>query len=315
MRGMTGNELLQQNTAGYRIFRLVNGLFMLLLWVVFLYPLANVISNSMSSGPELLAGEITFYPRNVDFFGWRMLFHNRVLGAGYANSVFYAAAGTASNLLLISLVAYPLSRRRLVFRSALSFYLAFTMLFSGGLIPTFLLVKSLGLYDSRAWMIMAHFLPVFHIVMLRTFYQGIPDSLEDSARIDGCSDPQIMFRIYFPLSKPILATLALFSVVAYWNDYFTGLIYLSDTAKFPLQMIIRDYLIPAEGTVYAANDIFYQELNSLRVAGGLDAVRMLQLEINLRNVAVVASSAPLVIVMTAVHRYFRTGMLVGALRD
>ena len=305
---------LQQNTVGFRIFRVFNTLLMLALCVAFLYPLLNVVATSMSSGPKLLAGQIGVLPEQLDLTAYRMVFQNRAIARGYTNSIFYAAVGTAFNLALISMVAYALSKRHLVFRGALSFLIAFTLLFSGGLIPTFLLVKTLGLYNTRAWMIASHFFQVFYIVMLRTFYSRIPASLEDSAKIDGYNDFQIMWKIYAPLSKPILATLALFSIVGYWNDYFTALIYLSEYSKYPLQMVIRDYLIPAEGTTYSANDLFGVDINELRNAA-VDPIRLMQLSVNLKNAAIVVSAMPLVTVMMAVQRYFKKGVMIGALRD
>ena len=305
---------LQQNTIGHRIFSIFNVLALLLLCVAFLYPLLNVIANSMSSGPKLLAGQIQVIPEQVDFTAYRMALGNRSMGRGYVNSIIYASVGTLCNLFLISMIAYALSKKRLVFRSALSFFIAFTMLFGGGLIPTFLLVKTLGLYNTRIWIIASHFFQVFYIVMLRTFYSNITTSLEDSAKIDGYNDFQIMLKIYVPLSKPILATLALFSVVAYWNDYFTSLIYLADYDKYPLQMVIRDYLIPAADTTYSANDLFALDINEMR-NDGTDPIRLMQLAINLQNAAIVLSAAPLMTVMMAVQRYFKQGVLVGALRD
>ena len=299
-----------RSTAGHRLFDAGNYLLLIALSIAFLYPLFNIVATSVSSGMRVVAGTIGVIPHDVDLTAYRIAIRNPMLLRGYGNSIFYAGAGTAANLVLISLAAYPLSKRHLVFRGPISFFIAFTLLFSGGLIPTFLLVKSLGLYDTRAWIIATQFYHVFYIVMLRTFYQQIPSSLEDAAKIDGYNDLQIMYRIYMPLSKPILATLALFSIVAYWNDYFNALVYLLDSAKHPLQLVLRDYLIPGEST-YATNDIFRLELSR----GDFSEISRLELAAQLRNTVIVLSTAPLVTVMLAVQRYFRRGVLVGALKD
>ena len=299
-----------RSTAGHRLFDACNYLLMIALSITFLYPLLNVVATSVSSGMRVVAGTIGVIPVDVDLTAYRIAMRNPMLLGGYGNSIFYAGAGTAANLVLISLAAYPLSKRHLVLRGPISFFIAFTLLFSGGLIPTFLLVKSLGLYNTRAWIIATQFYHVFYIVMLRTFYQQIPSSLEDAAKIDGYNDLQIMYRIYMPLSKPILATLALFSIVAYWNDYFNALVYLLDSAKHPLQLVLRDYLIPGE-SVYATNDIFRLEFTR----GDFSEISRLEMAAQLRNTVIVLSTAPLVTVMLAVQRYFRRGVLIGALKD
>ena len=299
-----------RSTAGHRLFDACNYLLMIALSITFLYPLLNVVATSVSSGMRVVAGTIGVIPVDVDLTAYRIAMRNPMLLRGYGNSIFYAGAGTAANLVLISLAAYPLSKRHLVLRGPISFFIAFTLLFSGGLIPTFLLVKSLGLYNTRAWIIATQFYHVFYIVMLRTFYQQIPSSLEDAAKIDGYNDLQIMYRIYMPLSKPILATLALFSIVAYWNDYFNALVYLLDSAKHPLQLVLRDYLIPGE-SVYATNDIFRLEFTR----GDFSEISRLEMAAQLRNTVIVLSTAPLVTVMLAVQRYFRRGVLIGALKD
>ena len=299
-----------RSTAGHRLFDACNYLLLIALSITFLYPLLHVVATSVSSGMRVVAGTIGVIPVDVDLTAYRIAMRNPMLLRGYGNSIFYAGAGTAANLVLISLAAYPLSKRHLVLRGPISFFIAFTLLFSGGLIPTFLLVKSLGLYNTRAWIIATQFYHVFYIVMLRTFYQQLPSSLEDAAKIDGYNDLQIMYRIYMPLSKPILATLALFSIVAYWNDYFNALVYLLDSAKHPLQLVLRDYLIPGE-SVYATNDIFRLEFTR----GDFSEISRLEMAAQLRNTVIVLSTAPLVTVMLAVQRYFRRGVLIGALKD
>ena len=299
-----------RGTAGHRLFDACNYLLMIALSITFLYPLLNVAATSVSSGMRVVAGTIGVIPVNVDLQAYRIAMRNPMLLGGYGNSIFYAGVGTLANLVLISLAAYPLSKRHLVFRGPISFFIAFTLLFSGGLIPTFLLVKTLGLYNTRAWIIATQFYHVFFIVMLRTFYQQLPSSLEDAAKIDGYNDLQIMYRIYMPLSKPILATLALFSIVAYWNDYFNALVYLLDSAKHPLQLVLRDYLIPGE-SMYATSDIFRLELTR----GDFSEISRLEMAAQLRNTVIVLSTMPLVTVMLAVQRYFRRGVLIGALKD
>ena len=172
-----------RSTAGHRLFDACNYLLMIALSITFLYPLLNVAATSVSSGMRVVAGTIGVIPVDVDLTAYRIAMRNPMLLRGYGNSIFYAGAGTVANLVLISLAAYPLSKRHLVFRGPISFFIAFTLLFSGGLIPTFLLVKSLGLYNTRAWIIATQFYHVFFIVMLRTFYQQLPSSLEDAAKI------------------------------------------------------------------------------------------------------------------------------------
>ena len=207
--------------------------------VVWLYPMARVIALSLSDPTAILLGEVDWYPKRPTLKGYSYILSYRLLWRAYANTVLYAGVGTFVTITLTSMIAYSLSIKTFVLRKFLTVYLTITMFFSGGLIPTFLLIKTLGGMDTFWVMVIPGSVAAFTVIVFRTFFQNHPESLRESAYIDGANDITILFRIILPMSTALLATFALFTIVGHWNRWFEALIYLTDPQRHPLQMILR----------------------------------------------------------------------------
>lgn len=275
------------------------------LTILFLYPFINVISQSVSNGAEVQAGNITLIPKGINFEAYQVLFQNDALIKAFLNTIYYIVVGVVANLVLCSFVSYALSKKRLIFRNGISAYLAVTMLFGGGLIPTFMVVQAVGLYDTRGSIIIPGLYGVWNIILLRTFYQGIPESLEESARIDGAGDTVIMFKIYMPLSKPILATLGLMLAVGYWNTFFDALIYIDNKDKYPIQLVLRNVLIE--------NDMSGLALQK-ETGENIDWFHFQQLQLLIRYAIVVITTVPIIGLFVSVQKYFIKGIVLGGIK-
>jgi putative aldouronate transport system permease protein len=298
------------NYLGYRIFTVVNYVLMVFLVFIWLYPILFVFAQSLSDGHYILAGEVGLIPKGVTLRAYKAIFENANMVSGYVNTIFYVVFGVIGNVFFIALTAYPLSKKRLVFRNFFSLFIAFTMLFSGGLIPTFMVVRSVGLYNTRLWIIMAEFFGVWYIIMMRTFFQNIPESIDESARIDGCSDFIIMLKIYLPLSKPILATIALFTAVSYWNGYFNALIYLSDSSKYPIQVVLRNFIFTSQGS-----EMFRKQVQQWNMDENIfSVIRGAEIQSMLKYTSIILTVLPMILLFLPVQKYFIKGVLIGSIK-
>ena len=273
------------------------------------YPLYFVAIASFSK-PELVAtGRVWIVPRGLTLNGYQKIFQHEDLLRGYRNSLVYMALGTALNLALTVSAAYALSRRDLPGRNGFTLFLTFTMFFSGGLIPTFLLVRNLGLYNTFLIMVLPgggsalHLgVSVWNIIIARTFFQhNVPQELLDAAVIDGCSDLVFFTRIVLPLSSAIIAVLTVFYAVGHWNGYFHGLIYLKDRTRFPLQLILRDILIQAR---------FAEEMEVTDES----AMEMMMLAESIKYGMIIVASVPVMLLYPFVQRHYVRGIMVGAIK-
>jgi putative aldouronate transport system permease protein len=271
-----------------------------LVLIATLYPLIFIVSSSFSSPAAVSGGHVWLWPVEPSLIGYRAVFHNGQILTGYANSLFYTVFGTMISIVLTTMIAYPLSRRTFFGRSGLMVFIVFTMLFSGGLIPTYLVVKAVGLIDTRWALLLPNAIWVWQVIIARTFFQtNIPDELAEASEIDGCSDIRFILQVVLPLSKPIMAVLALMYAVGQWNAYFDALIYLKTSHLYPLQLFLRSILIQnnASGTINAA-----------------DAAQQLQLTGLMKYSLIVVSSLPVLVIYPFVQRYFVQGMLIGAVK-
>lgn len=286
-----------------RVFYGVNGLLGALFILVTLYPLIFVVSASFSSGEALMRGEVWLLPKGVNLDAYRTIFKMPEILRGFVNSLFYTALGTAVNVVFTVLAAYPLSRKDLYGRPVLMFLFAFTMMFSGGLIPTYLLVRDLKLLNSVWALILPRALSVWNMTITMNFFRGnLPDEMLEATQIDGCSDVQFLWRFAVPLSKSILAVIALFYAVGHWNSYFSALIYLTDARKYPLQLVLRDILIN----------------NQLDISSSqMDVQTMLRkeyLQDLLKYAIIVVSTVPMMVLYPFVQKYLVKGVMLGSLR-
>jgi putative aldouronate transport system permease protein len=286
---------------GDQVFLIVVYIVLALALLIILYPLVYVTSASLSSPLAVSSGRVWLFPVDLSLRGYQVALGNPSIITGYANSIYYTFFGTIISVVTTVLVAYPLSRRGLFGRNAIMFFITFTMIFSGGLIPTYLVVKSMGMINTRWALLIPNAIAAWQIIIARTFFQvNIPDELVEAAELDGCSDINFLLKVVIPLSKPIIAVLALMYAVSQWNAYFDALMYLKTAALQPLQLVLRGILI----------------LNTT-ASGSMDAATMLERQHMadlLKYVLIVVGSLPVLVLYPFVQRYFVKGMLIGSIK-
>lgn len=291
-----------QESRGDRLFNAANYAILSCVTLSVLYPLVYVVSASFSSPYAVMSGQVWLWPVDLSLAGYEAVFNNGRVWSGFANSLFYTVAGTFINVVLTIMAAYPLSRKDLVGRGFFMFLFVFTMMFNGGLIPTFLLVKDLGLLDTRAVMLMITAMSVWHMIIARTYFQvTIPKELNEAAEVDGCGNLRFLWSVVLPVSGPILAVIALFYAVGHWNQFFNALIFLNDPDKFPLQIVLRDILVQNEVDLASITDV-----QDLIAREGLKEL--------LKYSLIVVATVPLMIVYPFVQKHFVKGVMIGSLK-
>ena len=286
-----------------QIFITCNYIFLTLLTLVLLYPLIYVISCSFSSGDALMAGKVKLLPVEPSLEGYKTVFAYEPIWTGYRNSLLYMAVGTLISVVLTIMAAYPLSRKDLRGRRIFIMYFVFTMMFSGGMIPSYLLVNQLNI-DNTIWaIVLPTAVSAYNVIVVRTFYnQTIPDELLEASKIDGCSDFKFLWKVVLPLSKPIIAVISLWVAVSLWNSYFNALIYLNDDAKYPIQLVLRGILI----------------MNQTDISGSVSDPEILEKMSNLSEMfkygTIIISSLPLMILYPFVQKYFVKGVMLGSVK-
>lgn len=288
---------------GDRLFGVVNGFMLAVVLIIVLYPLWFVAMASISDPMAVLNGKVWLWPQGLTLVGYEKVFANKDILQGYGNTLLYTVLGTAINLVMTVLAAYPLSRRDLYGRNSVMAFLVFTMFFSGGMIPTYLLVKDLGMINTIWAMVIPNAVSVWNIIIMRTFFQqSLPHEIQEAAQIDGCSNIKILFKIVLPLSTPILAVMVLFYAVGHWNAFFNALVYLTERDKFPLQIILREILI--QGQTAQMMDIGAQE--------GM-AKKLMEAE-SIKYAVVIAANLPVLVLYPFLQRYFVKGIFIGSLK-
>lgn len=298
---MNGTKI--KRAKGDLVFDTINTLLLVLVMLVVLYPLYFIVIASFSDPLEVLSGHVVFFPKKVSLEAYKMVFRDAQILTGYRNTIFYTLLGTAVNIVLTVLAAYPLSRRDLAGRKFFTVMLAVTMFFSGGLIPTYLMVSNtLHLLDTIWAMILPGAISVWNVIIVRTYFQtSIPPELSEAAMVDGCSDFMLLAKVILPLSMPVLAVIVLFYGVAHWNSFFNALIYLNDKALYPLQLILRSILV--QNTM---SEDMLAEVDSL-------ANRQVMAE-TIKYALIVVASAPIIAVYPFLQKYFVKGIMVGAIK-
>lgn len=270
--------------------------------VVVLYPVFFVGIASISNPENVMRGEVWLWPKNLSLVGYERLFANSELMKGYGNTLLYTVAGTLLNLVMTIAAAYPLSRPDFRGRTVFTILIVFTMFFSGGMIPTYLLIKDLGMLDTFWVMIIPSALSVWNMLIMKTFFQNsIPKEIQEAAFMDGCSNMNVLLRIVLPLSGPVLAVMVLFYAVGHWNSYFNALIYLSDRDKYPLQLFLREILV--QGQMQEMVDISDDSL----------ARSMMDAEA-IKYAAVIITNLPMLILYPFLQKYFIKGVMIGAVK-
>lgn len=287
------------------VFESINIVLVTCFFIIVLYPLVFVISASISDPSLVSQGKIVLLPKGITLEGYKRVFQYGDIWMGYRNTILYTVAGTLVSLFLTLTAAYPLSRKDFAGKHYFVLFFTVTMFFSGGLIPTFMLLSDLGLRNTALAQILPGAAGFWYIVVVRTYYQSsIPEELKESAMMDGCSNTRLFISIVLPLSKPIIAVMALFYGVSQWNSYFNALIYISNRDLFPLQLILREILI--------INQI---DMSLLSTEGELEALtKRVELATLLKYAAIIVSTLPVIIVYPFLQKYFVKGILVGAVK-
>ena len=289
-----------KETRGDKIFRWVVAIILLFVNAIMLYPFILIISLSISDPEAVLRGEVTFLPVGFSFRAYEKMITTSNFLRSYGNTILYATVGTIITLALTALTAFPLSVQKFKTRKYLNLYYMITMFFYGGMIPTFLVIRELGIIDTLWAMVLPGALTAYNIMIFRSFFQGIPESLHESAYIDGANDWRILFSIILPLSKPVIATVALFTIVRHWNSFFNALLYLNDPNKFPLQMILRNILTGAE------------QLD--KDSGAFDTLANTSVTESLKDASIIITTLPVICVYPFIQRYFVKGVMIGSVK-
>ena len=282
---------------GEKAFDIVNILFLTIFSLLCLIAFINILATSFATPAEITTRTFILFPRTFSLDAYRYILSTPTIFKSIGVSLFVTIVGTFISMVLTSFMAYALSRRYLHGRSFVNFLVVFTMLFSGGMIPTFLVVNNLGLIDSIWSLILPGAVSAYNMIIMRNFFQGIPDSLEESAKMDGCTDLGVFFRIILPLSLPSIATISLFYAVNYWNTYQSAILYINDSSKWPVQVLLRQIVLVSSG------------LNA--DASVVDVVPPAQ---SVKMAVIIIATLPMLIAYPFVQKYFVKGAMVGSVK-
>lgn len=290
-------DRLRKPSAGRRVFQVGNGLLLILFALICLLPFLHVIGSSLANPGELATRAFVIIPRELTLDAYRYVLSTPTIFRAMGVSVFVTVVGTFLSLLITSLMAYALGKSYLRGRRVVNFLVVFTMLFSGGMIPLFIVVNGLGLLDSVWSLILPFTVNAFNFVIIRSFFQGIPDSLEEAARIDGCSELGVFLRIVLPLSVASIATIGLFYAVSYWNTYMWAILFINDSTLWPIQVLLRQIVIVASG--------LNADASVVEVVPPAQSVKM---------AVIVVATLPMLIVYPFIQRFFVKGALIGSVK-
>ena len=287
---------------GERVFQVFNCLLMVILILVFFLPYWVIFIASFSDEMSILKNGYQLIPEKLSAYAYQFLFSNDTyIVSAIKNSVIITIVGTFLSVAVSALFAYPLSRKYLLGGKFFNFFVVFTMLFSGGLVPFYLVVTSLGLYDSMWAIIIPGLVGAWNVILLRNFFAEIPPTLEEACSVDGASHFQIFFKIMLPLSKPILATVTLFSAVGLWNNWYSPLLFIKSKEKMPVQLLIRELL--------SSYDSIMQN------AGGLTGGGSIMPQESMKMAAIILASLPIILVYPFLQKYFINGIILGSVKE
>ncbi|TNJ64966.1 carbohydrate ABC transporter permease [Paenibacillus hemerocallicola] len=289
--------MIQDKTWSNRLFDTVNYALLILIALVCILPFIYVLAVSFTAPHIVAEGGFILFPKQFSLAAYEYIFSTSTLVRSLGVSIYVTVLGTLINLVLTSLLAYPLSRRNLRGRKWMMLGVLFTMLFSGGLIPTYYVVKSLHMIDTLWSLMIPTAISAFNLIVLKNFFQQIPDGLEDSAKIDGCNDIGIWFRIVLPLSLPAMATFALFYAVDHWNRYFQAIMYINDNTKWPVQVLLREIVINANSRI-----------------GDTGIEEMLIQPLTIKMAVIVFATLPIIAIYPFLQKHFAKGVMLGSVK-
>lgn len=292
-----------KKTRGEQVFDVVNVILMAIVAAIMIFPMLHVLSVSLSEGSQSLKGGFFFYPHGFNLKGYETVFKDPLLLRSYGNTILYVIGNTFFTLFFTSLTAYPLSIPGFRLKVPVTVFLTITMFVSGGTIPTYMLMRNMHLINS-VWVMMIPFcVGAYNVILFRTFFTGIPAALREAAIIDGASEVTVLFRIVFPLSKAIFATIGLFTLVGKWNDWFSALIYLNEESMYPLQMILRKILFNTDQAMKNLDPITRQMFSGNEVTSQ-----------NVKMAAIIITTLPILCIYPFLQKYFVKGVFVGTIK-
>lgn len=284
-------------------FKITLGFLCGLIFLLIAYPLYFIIIASFSDSTLVSTGKVMFIPKNISFFGYQEIFKDMRIWTGYRNTMFYTVFGTLVNMLFTLPAAYVLSRKEFRARRIIMFIFVITMFFNGGLIPTYLLMKGLGLTNTIWVLILPFSVNVFYLIIARTFFENsLPQELHEAAVMDGCSHFTFFFKVALPLSKALVSVIGLYYLVGHWNDFFTALIYIRDTKLQPLQIVLRDILL--------SNQVFSSGAGTGGDAGGYAQRYADQIKYGV----IIVSTLPILLIYPFMQKYFEKGVMIGSIK-
>jgi putative aldouronate transport system permease protein len=291
---------MQRESLGSRLFDLFNYIFLGLFGLSTVLPFIYVVAGSLTSPQEFITRKIVLFPRQLSLEGYKYIFSTDVLLTSLGVTIFITIAGTAINLLFTCLMAYPLARKDLDGRRVIMLGVIFSMLFSGGMIPTFLVVKGLGMINSYWALLLPGAISAFNLIVLKNFFQQLPEGLEEAAKIDGCNDLRVLWQIVLPLSLPAIATFSLFYAVNHWNSFFQAVLYINDNYKWPIQVWLRQIVILSSGGL---GDSATFDSNYVVPPGQI-----------IKMSVIVISTVPILCVYPFLQKHFAKGALIGSVK-
>ncbi len=295
------NQVKNKIQIGNRFVDILLYAFFIFATIIFMYPFLNVIAISFSSNTMITTGQVTWFPKEFNAIGYELLFEEGGIWRAYGNTVIICLGFAVCNLAMTSLLAYVMMVPDFVLKKPLSMMLLITMFFSGGTVPTYLLIKDIGLMDSWLSLILPSCLSAYNVFVYRAFYKGISSELREAAKIDGAGEFQILMKVYVPLSKALYASFGLFAIVGMWNSYYESLLYLKDQSKYPIQMILRKIVFTSTGSGDMA------QTNEMMNNGQLNTL-------NIQYACVVATALPIMCIYPFLQKYFAQGVQVGAVK-
>lgn len=287
-----------KRSLGEKVFSVFNAFFMVLLMLVTIYPLWYVLVSSISSPIAVAAGWTALFPRGITFASYQKVASIPNIWTSYGNTVFYSVIGTAISMAFTILGGYALSKKRLYGRKVFTFIIMVTMWFGAGMIPTYLNFKGLGLLDTRLGVLLCYAINTFYVILMRTFFENVPDSMEESAKIDGANDWQVLMSIYLPISVPALATLTMYYFVGRWNSYFWSMLLIKTQSLVPLQVLLKRLIVEVSFTV---NDSVDMSANTMT-------------EQTIIYATIVMAVIPMLVLYPFIQKYFIKGIMVGAIK-
>lgn len=287
-----------KKTAGEKVFYYINCIIITLIAFTALYPFWYVLVASISASDAVVTGQVVFWPKGLNLEAYIKVLSERGIWNAYGNTIYYTVVGTLVNMFFTVCGAYPLSKRRLMGRNLFSFFIALSLWFSAGIIPMYLNFRDLGLIDNRAGIIFGFAVQTFYVILMRTYFQSIPEAVEESATIDGANDLQILVQIYLPLSIPMLATIALYYAVERWNGYFWAMILFKSEQKVPLQVLLTKLIVQMQGYEDAVHtvDTFAYSMETIVYA------------------TIIVTIVPILLVFPFLQKYFIKGIMIGSVK-